>query len=74
VEELVALGERVLGATDASYRTEGQEVVVRPSVGAVLLRPGGRADDSLQAADAAMYAAKAAGGGRVWLGEEQSTV
>src|SRR4051812_271522 len=74
VDELVALGERVLAATDAPYRTDGQEVVVRPSVGAVLLRPGGRADDSLQAADAAMYAAKAAGGGRVWLGEEQSTV
>jgi diguanylate cyclase (GGDEF)-like protein len=74
VDELVALGERVLAATDAPSRTEGHEVVVRPSVGAVLLRPGGRADDSLHAADAAMYAAKASGGGRVCLGEESTAV
>jgi len=74
MDELVALGERVLAATDAPSGAAGREVVVRPSVGAVLLRPGGLADDALQAADAAMYAAKTSGGGRVALGEEPAAV
>jgi diguanylate cyclase (GGDEF)-like protein len=70
VDDLVALGERVLAATEAPCRAESHDIAVRPSVGAVLLRPDGRAESSLHAADAAMYAAKAAGGARVALGRE----
>ncbi|HYJ75211.1 MAG TPA: GGDEF domain-containing protein [Kineosporiaceae bacterium] len=72
VDELVALGERVLAATDGPSGATG--IVVRPSVGAVLLRPGGRADEALHAADSAMYVAKTAGGGRVALGQDPATV
>jgi GGDEF domain-containing protein len=43
--------------------------VVRPSVGGVLVRSGGRADEALKAADEAMYSGKACGGGCLVLGE-----
>jgi diguanylate cyclase (GGDEF)-like protein len=65
--DLVVLAECVLAATDTPCEVEGQRVVVRPSVGAVLLRPGAEADAALRAADEAMYRAKASGGGRVVL-------
>jgi diguanylate cyclase (GGDEF)-like protein len=69
VDDLTALARRVLAATDAPCEVEGRPVVVRPSVGAVLVRAGGRADEALKAADEAMYAAKACGGGCVKLAE-----
>ncbi len=68
-DDLVALAGCVLAATDALCEVEGRQVVVRPSVGAVLVRPGGEADAALRAADEAMYRAKASGGGRVVLAE-----
>jgi diguanylate cyclase (GGDEF)-like protein len=73
-DDLVALAERVLEATDAPCQVEGQTVVVRPSVGAALVRPGGEAGEALRAADEAMYRAKAAGGGRVVLAERSPAV
>jgi diguanylate cyclase (GGDEF)-like protein len=72
--ELVALAERVLRATDAPRPAADGGLVVRPSIGAVLLRPGGRADDALQAADGAMYDAKRSGGGRVQLAGEPASL
>ncbi len=72
--ELVALAERVLRATDAPRPADDGGLVVRPSIGAVLLRPEGRADDALQAADGAMYDAKRSGGGRVQLAGEPASL
>jgi diguanylate cyclase (GGDEF)-like protein len=72
VDDLRALARRVLAATDAPCEVEGRRIVVRPSVGAVLVRPGGRADEALRAADEAMYAAKACGGGCLKLAEHSS--
>jgi diguanylate cyclase (GGDEF)-like protein len=72
--DLLALAERVLAATDAPCEVGGQRVVVRPSVGAALVRPGGEGDAALRAADEAMYRAKAAGGGRVVLAEHSQAL
>ena len=71
---LLALAERVLAATEARCEVKGQRVVVRPSVGAALVRPGGDGDAALRAADEAMYRAKASGGGRVVLAEHSRAV
>jgi diguanylate cyclase (GGDEF)-like protein len=68
-DDLAALARRILAATEAPVEIDGQRVVVRPSIGAVLVRPAGRADEALRAADEAMYNAKACGGGCVVLGE-----
>ena len=62
--DLVALADRVLAAGEVRAEGDGPLLAVRPSIGAVLLRPGDTAVDLLRAADEAMYAAKAAGGGR----------
>ncbi len=67
--DLLALAGRLLRATETPYEVEGQPVVVRPSIGATLVRAGGEADGALRAADGAMYHAKTAGGGRVVLAE-----
>jgi diguanylate cyclase (GGDEF)-like protein len=68
-EDLAGLAARILAATEAPCEVEGQRLLVRPSVGGVLVLPGGRADEALKAADEAMYRAKAAGGGCLVVGE-----
>jgi diguanylate cyclase (GGDEF)-like protein len=73
-EDLAALAQRILAATEAPCDIEGQQVVVRPSVGGVVVGPGGRADEALKAADEAMYSAKACGGGCLVLGEHSPAV
>jgi diguanylate cyclase (GGDEF)-like protein len=68
-DDLEALARKILAATEPPAVVDGRHVVVRPSVGGVLVRPGGLAGDALKAADEAMYSAKARGGGCVVLGE-----
>ena len=59
-----ALADRLVGLVQQPIPVGGTEVVVRLSVGVVLGRPDGSADDLLRDADTAMYAAKAQGKGR----------
>jgi diguanylate cyclase (GGDEF)-like protein len=67
-DDLVGVGARVLAAVRPAVRlSEGSDVVIAASVGAAIGRPGDTADDLLRDADTAMYAAKAAGGGRVQM-------
>src|SRR4051812_36912690 len=74
VDDLAALAERMLVATDLPCRIQGHEIVSPASIGAVLVRPGGRADQALHAADGAMYSAKGSGGARVVLAEAPASV
>jgi diguanylate cyclase (GGDEF)-like protein len=70
----VALATRIHEAVTAPYDTDDGEHMVGASIGVALLVPGRRdfEPDVREHADAAMYAAKAAGGGvRAW--EEPST-
>jgi diguanylate cyclase (GGDEF)-like protein len=71
--EVLDLSARMLQAMEAPIELAGRSLRIRPSIGAALLRPGGDASHVLQTADAAMYAAKTAGGGRVVLTDEAST-
>lgn len=59
------LGERILAAVERAGK-EGGGGRLSASIGVVMVEPGRSADDLLRAADAAMYAAKFRGGGRVW--------
>lgn len=64
-DDVHALADRVLSAFREPMQVAGHDVYVRASIGAVLVPPGGAAVDTvLRDADAAMYAAKKAGGGR----------
>jgi diguanylate cyclase (GGDEF)-like protein len=67
---ILGLADRILQVMDAPVELSGQSLQIRPSIGAALLSPGGGASAALQAADAAMYAAKTAGGGRVVMAED----
>lgn len=61
-----AVGNRILEAlTHPITTTRGSDVVVGGSIGVALAGPGDRAETALRDADTAMYAAKAAGGGRI---------
>ena len=69
-ETALRLGERVHAALTAPYLTEDGERRIGASIGIALALPGRRdfEPDLRQRADAAMYEAKAAGGGvRMWL-------
>ena len=67
-DDLVRVGVRVLAALRPPVRLEGgSDVTVGSSVGAALARAGDTADTLLRDADAAMYAAKSAGGRRVQM-------
>ena len=63
--EAAALGQRILAALARPATLGEHSVTTTASAGIVLARPGDSAEDVLAAADAAMYAAKAAGKGRV---------
>jgi diguanylate cyclase (GGDEF)-like protein len=69
--DLVALGERLLGAVTAPLPVGGRDLRVGLSVGAVVSADGSTdADAFLHHADAAAYRAKSAGRGRVELFDE----
>jgi diguanylate cyclase (GGDEF)-like protein/PAS domain S-box-containing protein len=70
VLDATAVADRVLAALSAPVPLEGREATVSASIGIALGRPGqARPTHLLRAADAALYRAKAAGGG--WaVGEE----
>ena len=73
----VRLAERVHAALVAPYLTEDGERRIGASIGVALAMPGQRdfEPDLRQHADAAMYEAKAAGGGiRVWTDLEEAVV
>ncbi len=57
------VGERLLATLEAPFGVRGVEVQVGASIGIALSEPGITVDDLLLRADAAMYAAKAAGRG-----------
>jgi diguanylate cyclase (GGDEF)-like protein/PAS domain S-box-containing protein len=62
----VAVAERILAAIRVPFDLDGQDVILRASIGvAVREHPEATADDLLRDADNAMYAAKALGKGRV---------
>ena len=59
------LAERVLAGLESPFRIAGRDLRVQASLGLVpASRPGAAAEDVVQDADLAMYAAKAAGKGR----------
>lgn len=64
-EAALRLGRRMLAAVERAGVEGGGELSA--SIGVAMVEPGRSADDLLRAADAAMYAAKFRGGGRVWL-------
>jgi len=59
--EVRALANRVVATLDVPLGLVDTEVAVGGSVGVAIVRPGWKADAVIEAADAAMYAAKAAG-------------
>ena len=63
--EAAALGQRIEASLARPASLGEHTVTTTASIGIVLARPGDSADDVLADADAAMYAAKAAGKGRV---------
>lgn len=65
-EELTAVADKILHAFSEPIEVAGQPVLVRPSIGGVVVTPD-RADPTelLREADIAMYAAKRAGGARM---------
>ena len=67
-----AIGQRILGAVSGPTVVDGVAVDVRTSVGVALATAAdgaGAADRLVSAADAALYAAKRSGGGRVQVGD-----
>jgi diguanylate cyclase (GGDEF)-like protein len=68
IEHALAIGERINAALRAPFWVDGNEVVVRASIGiAARLLPSQTPDDLLRNADVAMYTAKANGKARVAL-------
>ena len=66
------MASKIISALEAPFQLSGRDVVVRASVGIVIHRDGpATADELIRSADAAMYAAKAAGSGS-WRVFEQS--
>jgi diguanylate cyclase (GGDEF)-like protein len=66
--DALAAAEKVLAALLAPVEVEGRRLVPGGSIGVALYpRDGAEPDDLLRRADAAMYRAKQAGGGRVEL-------
>ena len=64
-EEALSVAERLLAAVSSDYWVQGTRVTISASIGIVHSDGGyGNAGDLLRDADAAMYAAKAAGRGR----------
>ena len=61
----IAVAGRVLGELARPVALEGAQVRLGASIGVALTRPGDGPEDLLRRADAAMYQAKEAGGGRV---------
>jgi diguanylate cyclase (GGDEF)-like protein/PAS domain S-box-containing protein len=67
-DELLSIGTRVLAALRPPVHLEaGPAVVVSTSIGLAMAHAGDSADTLLRDADTAMYAAKAAGGGRAQM-------
>ena len=71
--DLQDVAARILHAMEAPVRLDSTSVLITPSIGATLLYPGGSASGALQAADAAMYAAKTGGGARVIIADDPGT-
>lgn len=60
------VADRLVGSFDDPFLIDGEAVVAKASIGVAAGRPGkGSGDEMLRNADVAMYAAKAAGKGRV---------
>lgn len=68
----IRVAERVLRDFSRPFELEGQEIYVSASIGIVVNRPDYRApEELLRDADLAMYRAKALGGGRYQLFDEE---
>ena len=65
LEEATHLGERLLSAHHAPLRINDVEIQVTMSIGLTLLEGDESIDDCVERADAAMFAAKQAGGAQV---------
>jgi diguanylate cyclase (GGDEF)-like protein/PAS domain S-box-containing protein len=68
--EASGIAERLMRAVQQPLELDGEQVCPWVSMGAALSAPGADADQLLADADRAMYAAKAAGGGRWRLAPE----
>jgi diguanylate cyclase (GGDEF)-like protein/PAS domain S-box-containing protein len=68
--EASGIAARLMGAVQQPLELDGEPVCPWVSIGAALSAPGADADQLLADADRAMYAAKAAGGGRWRLAPE----
>jgi diguanylate cyclase (GGDEF)-like protein/PAS domain S-box-containing protein len=68
--EASGIAARLMGAVQQPLELDGEPVYPWVSIGAALSAPGADADQLLAHADRAMYAAKAAGGGRWRLAPE----
>ncbi|WP_191971775.1 diguanylate cyclase domain-containing protein [Streptomyces luteolifulvus] len=62
---------RILSALKKPYRIGGRDAVVSASIGMAMAAPGVTPDELLHQADLAMYAAKAAGKGRIHVHASQ---
>jgi diguanylate cyclase (GGDEF)-like protein len=72
VNNAMVVGERIIASLRQPFMIEGNEVVVRASVGIAEYNPlGETAEELLRNADVAMYTAKAQGKGRVAIFEPQ---
>ena len=63
VQEVNAIGEKLLHSVGRPFRVQGEEIFMSTSIGAAIYpRDGGNVVDLLRNADAALYQAKRAGG------------
>lgn len=74
LDEVLSIGQRVLRTLDDPFTVRGERVNVSASVGGVLGRPGfTTSNELLRDADAAMYAAKEHGRGRIEVFDEAAS-
>jgi diguanylate cyclase (GGDEF)-like protein len=71
--DVTAAGRVIQGSLAAPFAIRGEQFHVSASIGAVLGRPGSSASVMLRSADAAMYAAKAKGAGRIEVFDDDAS-
>ena len=69
-EELAAVADKILTSFTEPIDIAGQQVLVRPSIGGVVVTAGRDPTELLREADIAMYTAKRAGGARMVVYDE----